>query len=81
MDLFRSCLTELEQLVCESKQLGPGVVLGDFNAHLGNLGAASLLESCGTLEDNDLNTSNHRQAMLSWQRPRKGVTRALISDW
>ena len=38
MDLFRSCLTELEQLVCESKQLGPGVVLGDFNAHLGNLG-------------------------------------------
>ena len=38
MDLFCSCLTELEQLVCESKQLGPTVVLGDFNAHLGNLG-------------------------------------------
>ena len=112
MDLFHSCLTELEQLVCESRQLGPTVVLGDFNAHLGNLGgpkgngntniqgllhqhivksdlfvallseiaygpshifqsgdtkttidyimldvcAASLLESCGTLEDN---TSDH----------------------
>lgn len=39
MDLFRSCLTELEQLVCKSKQLGPTVVLGDFNTHLGKLGS------------------------------------------
>ena len=106
----------LEQLVYESRQLGPTVVMGDFNAHLGSLGgpkgvgtpnhqglllqqhiiksdlfvaslsdiaygsphtfqsgdtrttidyimldvsAASLLESCGTLEDDDLNTSDH----------------------
>ena len=25
--------------------------------------------------------SSFRQTMFSWQRPRKGVTRALISDW
>ena len=119
IDLYRSCLTELEQLVCESMQLGPIAVMGDFNAHLGNLGgpkgegspnqqglllqeqiikndlfvaslselahgphhtfqsgdvrtiidyiimldvnAASLMVimSCGTLEDDDLNTSDH----------------------
>ena len=114
--LYRNRLTELEQLIYESKQLGPTVVMVDFNAHLGSLGgpkaigtpnhqglllqqhiiksdlfiaslsdiaygpphtfqsgdtrttidyimldvsAASLLESFGTLEDDDLNTSDH----------------------
>ena len=122
IDLYRSCLTELEQLVCESMQLGPIAVMGDFNAHLGNLGgpkgegspnqqglllqeqiikndlfvaslselahgphhtfqsgdvrtiidyimldvnAASLMVSCGTLEDDDLNTSDHLPQSVS----------------
>lgn len=37
-DLYRSCLIDLEQLVYESKQLGPTTILGDFNTHLGCLG-------------------------------------------
>lgn len=37
MDLYCNCLTELEQLVlCESKQLGPTIVMGV--PHLGSLG-------------------------------------------
>ena len=116
IDLYCSCLTDLEQLIFESRQLGRSVVMGDFNAHLGSLGgpkgsgnpnqqgfllhqlvtrsdlyvatladnasgpsytyasgetkttidyillnidAASLTEGCDTLEDNDLNTSDH----------------------
>ena len=35
IDLYRNCLTELEQLVMESKRMGPTIVMGDFNAHLG----------------------------------------------
>ena len=38
IDLYRNCLTELEQLVMESKRMGPTIVMGDFNAHLGSLG-------------------------------------------
>ena len=38
MDLYHTCLTELEELVMESKQMGPTMVLGDFNSHLGSLG-------------------------------------------
>ena len=38
IDLYRNCLTELEQLVVESKRMGPTVIMGDFNAHLGCLG-------------------------------------------
>ncbi len=44
MDLYRGCLSDLERLVCESRQLGPTVVMGDFNAHLGSLGG---LKGCG----------------------------------
>ena len=38
MDLYRNCVTELELLVVESKQMGPTIIMGDFNAHLGSLG-------------------------------------------
>ncbi len=37
-DCYREHVLELERLVTESEQLGPGAVLGDFNAHLGSLG-------------------------------------------
>ena len=128
IDLYRNCLTELEQLVIESKRMGPTVVMGDFNAHLGSLGgprgcsnpnfqgyllqqhilkcdvfaasqseyafgpthtfqrgdvrttidyilmdvnAASLLESCGTLDDDDLNTSDHLPQTVQLEFPCK----------
>ena len=37
-DLYRNCLTELELLVVELKQMGSTIIMGDFNAHLGSLG-------------------------------------------
>ena len=39
-----SCLTELECITEDSKQLGPTVIMGDFNAHLGTLGGP---KGCG----------------------------------
>ena len=38
MDCFGEHLVELERVVSESELLGPVVVVGDFNAHLGELG-------------------------------------------
>ncbi len=38
LDVFAECLSVLESLVCDSKRLGPVIVAGDFNAHLGTLG-------------------------------------------
>ena len=38
MDCYREHLIELDRVVSESEHLGPVVVLGDFNAHLGRLG-------------------------------------------
>ena len=37
-DYYRECLVELERITEESKQLGPTIIMGDFNAHLGTLG-------------------------------------------
>ena len=37
MEFYRERLTELERVILESKVLGPVVVMGDFNAHLGTL--------------------------------------------
>ena len=37
MDAYRDQLNELERLVSEYKRLGPVLILGDFNAHLGIL--------------------------------------------
>ncbi len=38
MQCYREHLIELDRVVMESVHLGPVVVLGDFNAHLGGLG-------------------------------------------
>ena len=43
-DYYRECLTELERITEDSKQLGPTVIMGDFNAHLGTLGGP---KGCG----------------------------------
>ena len=40
MDNFREHLVELERVVRESELLGPVMVTGDFNAHLGKLGGS-----------------------------------------
>ena len=37
MDFYCTGLTELEELVIESIELGPTMVAGDYNAHLGSL--------------------------------------------
>ena len=42
LDCYRDHLVELERVVSESELLGPVIVLGDFNAHLGGyLGAGA----------------------------------------
>ena len=38
IDYYRECLAVLEEVVSASMQLGPTIVAGDFNAHLGTLG-------------------------------------------
>ena len=38
LECYRDHLIQLERVVSESSLLGPVVVLGDFNAHLGSLG-------------------------------------------
>ena len=38
LDVYKEHLVELEQIVSDSLLLGPVVVVGDFNAHLGSLG-------------------------------------------
>ena len=43
-DYYRECLTELERITEDSKQLGPTIIMGDFNAHLGTLGGP---KGCG----------------------------------
>ena len=43
-DYYRECLMELERITEDSKQLGPTVIMGDFNAHLGTLGGP---KGCG----------------------------------
>ena len=40
MDIFREYLVELEHVISELELLGPVVVTGDFNAHLGKLGGS-----------------------------------------
>ena len=37
-DYYLECIVELERITEESKQLGPTIIMGDFNAHLGTLG-------------------------------------------
>ena len=37
IDLFRDCLAELERVISESECMGPVIVAGDFNAHLGSM--------------------------------------------
>ena len=37
-ECYRQHLVELERIVSESALLGPVIILGDFNAHLGSLG-------------------------------------------
>ena len=37
IDLFRDCLAELERVISESECMGPVIVTGDFNAHLGSM--------------------------------------------
>ena len=37
-DYYCECIVELERITEESKQLGPTIIMGDFNAHLGTLG-------------------------------------------
>ena len=37
VDCFREHLQELERLISESRLLGPVILLGDFNAHIGGL--------------------------------------------
>ena len=37
-DYFRECIVELECIAEESKQMGPTIIMGDFNTHLGALG-------------------------------------------
>ena len=39
INFYCTCLTKLEELVIESKHLGPTVVIGEFIAHLGSLGS------------------------------------------
>ena len=41
IEYFQEHLLELEEVILESKQVGMVVVLGNFNAHLGSLAAAS----------------------------------------
>ena len=38
MECYSEHLVELENLISESERLGPIVIIGDFNAHLGKLG-------------------------------------------
>ena len=38
-DYYRECIVELERITEESKQLGPTIIMGDFNTHLGTLGS------------------------------------------
>ena len=38
MDCYRDHLQELERIITDSILLGPVIILGDFNAHLGSLG-------------------------------------------
>ena len=40
MDIFREHLVELEHVISESELLGPVVVTGEFNAHIGKLGGS-----------------------------------------
>ena len=37
MELYQNTLIELERVISESAQLGPVIVAGDFNAHLGSV--------------------------------------------
>ena len=36
-DYYLECIVELERITVESKQLGPTIIMGDFNTHLGTL--------------------------------------------
>ena len=38
LECYRDHLIELERVISESSLLGPVIILGDFNAHLGSLG-------------------------------------------
>ena len=38
IDSYRQCLIELENVIADSTRIGPTVIGGDFNAHLGLLG-------------------------------------------
>ena len=40
MDIFREHSVEFERVISELELLGPVVVTGDFNAHLGKLGGS-----------------------------------------
>ena len=37
IDLYRDCLSELEKVISKSECMGPVIVAGDFNAHLGSI--------------------------------------------
>ena len=40
IDVYRKHLVILEQVITESESVGPVVIVGDFNAHLGKLGGS-----------------------------------------
>ena len=41
LEWYRDNLIELESVISDSSLLGPVVVLGDFNAHVGSLGGVN----------------------------------------
>ena len=45
MDAYSNALLELEQLITTSSRLGPVLISGDFNAHLGPLGGPRGLDT------------------------------------
>lgn len=42
MDYYRDTLVEVERVISDSANLGPVVIAGDFNAHLGHVGTTHL---------------------------------------